>query len=729
MKKILFLILTIVLIFSQLVCQEKKFLTIDEAVVGLYRELYPEYMKELAFRPTTKAKNNEISYIKNNALYIKEFDLKSIKTEEKLLISVEDLNKIFSTVINPKIEFTIFPTYEWIDNEHIKFNYENSVLVIDVVKKEKYQSNFIPEDANYENITLSPKGGHYCYTIENNLYIVNFGKKTISTNDLDKNHVYGQTVSRNEFGINGGIFWSPKAKYLAFYRKDETNVSEYPIVNTKTRIATATPTKYPMAGELSEKVTIGVYSIENDKFVYLNTGNIEEGDEYYLPCVSWSPDEKYIYAAKLNHKQNHFDLLCFEPETGNFVKKLFEENNDRYVEPSDPMIFLPNDPTKFIWQTRKDGYSHLYLYETDGKLIRQLTKGNFEVQEVYGFSPDGKFVFVKANKETPINFDIYKVTIANGTMKRLTKENGTHNAIFSPDYNDFIDNYSNTTTPNVYNLCNTDGIVISNILTSKNPLIDYEMPDCQISTIKANDGQTDLYYRLITPKNLDKNKKYPCIVYVYGGPHAQLITNRWLGGASGWDYYMAQRGYIVFTIDNRGSSNRGFDFESIIHRQLGNIETQDQLSGINFLKSLNYIDMERIGVHGWSYGGFLTTTLICDYPNVFKVGVAGGPVINWELYEVMYGERYMDTPQENPDGYKTNNLLNKAKKLKNRLMIIHGAIDPTVVWQNSQNFIDECIKQKILIDYMIYPSHEHNVRGLDRIHLMRTVSRYFEEHL
>jgi len=234
---------------------------------------------------------------------------------------------------------------------------------------------------------------------------------------------------------------------------------------------------------------------------------------------------------------------------------------------------------------------------------------------------------------------------------------------------------------------------------------------------------------MILPPDFDATKKYPVIVYVYGGPHAQLVTNDWLGGASGWDFYMAQEGYIMFTLDNRGSANRGAAFENIIHRQLGVIESQDQMTGIEYLRSLGYADMDRIGVHGWSYGGFMTTTLMTDHADVFKVGVAGGPVINWELYEIMYGERYMDMPQENEEGYANNNLLNKVEKLTGRLMLIHGTADPVVVWQHSLNFVQKCVEKKVLVDYMVYPGHEHNVRGYDRIHLMRIVTRYFEDHL
>ena len=369
------------------------------------------------------------------------------------------------------------------------------------------------------------------------------------------------------------------------------------------------------------------------------------------------------------------------------------------------------------------------MYDTDGNLIRQVTKGNFEVQEVYGFTADGKDLIILANKETPIDFDIYRVNIETGAILRITKHAGSHNAIVSKDGSVIIDQFSSTTIPNQINIIDIKGKLINTVLVADNPLKDFNLAKMKIGTIKADDGITDLYYRLITPPDLDTSKKYPAIVYVYGGPHAQLITNRWLGGAAGWDYYMAQKGYVVFTLDNRGSANRGLEFENVIYGNCGEYEMRDQMYGIEFLRNLGYVDMERIGVHGWSYGGFMTMNLALTYPDIFKVAVAGGPVTNWEYYEVMYGERYMGNPNENIEGYKKSNLIERAGNLKGRLLIIHGAQDPVVVWQHSLAFLQKSIENKVLVDYFVYPEHEHNVRGLDRVHLMRLVTRYFDDNL
>jgi dipeptidyl-peptidase-4 len=278
-------------------------------------------------------------------------------------------------------------------------------------------------------------------------------------------------------------------------------------------------------------------------------------------------------------------------------------------------------------------------------------------------------------------------------------------------------------------LISSEGKNIKNIMTSENKLADYKLGNMTVGTIKAADNTTDLYYRLITPPDFDPKKKYPTIVYVYGGPHAQLVDNSWLGGVALWDFYMAQEGYVMFTVDNRGSANRGFEFESVIHRQCGQNEAADQMKGVEFLKSLPYVDADRIGIHGWSYGGFMTITLATMFPETFKVAVAGGPVIDWKYYEVMYGERYMDTPTENPEGFKKTSLLNKAGNLKGRLLVIHGYVDPVVVPQNSLDFIKSCIAAGTDLDYFFYPNDEHNMRGATRVHLMKKVTRYFDDYL
>ena len=549
------------------------------------------------------------------------------------------------------------------------------------------------------------------------------------------NIVLGESVHRNEFGINGGLFWSPKASRLAFYRMDQSMVEDYPIVNTKAREAEVRNIKYPMAGMKSHEVTVGVWDCAAQKLVYLNTArdtSVHER-EMYLTNIAWSPDEKYVYIAKVNREQNHMWLEQYNAESGDFVKVLFEETNPRYVEPCEPMIFTPKGD-QFLWYSMRDGYKHLYLYNMDGTLVKQVTKGEYEVEGFIQFDKKGENIIIYANKDNLAGRDAYRVNLKKGTMECMTMtENGlhgTHSVVVNEAGTTWVDMWSSVNVPMRADLRDwKHKNPIKTFFEAENPLKDYAMPGIELGTIKAADGKTDLYYRLITPPNMEKGRKYPTLVYVYGGPHSQLVTDSWLGGGNLYFMYLAQQGYVVFTLDNRGTDNRGFEFESCTHRHLGEIEMADQMEGVKFLKSLPYVDENRMGVEGWSFGGFMTITMKLAHPEVFKVGCAGGPVIDWKWYEIMYGERYMDTPQENPEGYEATSLLNKAKDLEGRLLVIHGAEDNTVVWQHSLEFIERCINNYKQVDYFVYPHHEHNVLGRERLHLYQKMFQYYEDHL
>ncbi|WFE86008.1 S9 family peptidase [Parabacteroides chongii] len=591
--------------------------------------------------------------------------------------------------------------------------------------------------SNYE---FCPANSYLAFTDGNNIKILSPDNQTrIVTRETMDGVVCGQAVHQREFGINKGLFWSPKGSALAFYRMDESMVTDYPIVNIDARCAKAEPQKYPMAGMKSHEVTIGVYNLSNGETVWLQTGTPKEK---YLTNIAWSPDEKSIYIAELNRDQNEMHLVRYSALTGEKEADLFTEKNDRYVEPQHPVLFLPNDPEKFIWQSQRDGYNHLYLYDTSGKLLKQLTKGDWIVMNVLGFDPKGENLFITSTQPhplssfsygTPLNINGWRLDMKKGETHLIsggTGLQGVHNLSISPDGKYAIDNYSAPDIPRKIEIVQTKNRkTVETLLTAKNPYEGYALPEIEVGTIKAADGVTDLNYRLVKPVGLDESKKYPAIIYVYGGPHAQLITGDFMNGGRGWDIYMAQRGYVMLTVDSRGSANRGFEFESVIHRNLGVNEMADQVKGADFLKSLPYVDADRIGVHGWSYGGFMTTNLMLSYPEIFKVGVAGGPVIDWSNYEIMYGERYMDRPQDNPEGYKNANMKLKAGNLKGHLLMIHGDIDPVVVWQHSLGFLKACVEADTYPDYFVYPRHQHNVIGKDRPHLYEKITRYFDDYL
>lgn len=597
-----------------------------------------------------------------------------------------------------------------------------------------------PLDKKWSNYEFCPANGYLAFTEGNNIKILSpDNQQGIVTRETKEGIVCGQAVHQREFGISKGLFWSPEGSALAFYRMDESMVTDYPIVNIDARCAKAEPVKYPMAGMKSHEVTVGVYNLSTGNTVWLKTGTPKEK---YLTNIAWSPDEKSIYIAELNREQNEMHLVRYSALTGEKEADLFTETNEHYVEPQQPVLFLPGDPQKFIWQSQRDGYNHLYLYDTTGKLLKQLTKGEWVVSRVIGFDAKGENLFLTSTQPhvlssfsygTPMNVNGWKLNLKKGTTQLLTRSAGlesVHNLSVSPSGKYAIDSYDAPKIPRKIDIVQTkDGKVIENLLTAKDPYEGYAMPEIEVGVIKAADGVTDLHYRLVKPVGLDESKKYPTIVYVYGGPHSQLVTGGWLNGVRGWDIYMAQRGYVVFTVDNRGTSNRGFAFESVIHRNLGVNEMADQMKGVEFLQSLPYVDADRIGVHGWSYGGFMTTNLILTHPDVFKVGVAGGPVIDWSNYEIMYGERYMDRPQDNPEGYKNANLKLKAGNLKGHLLQIHGDIDPVVVWQHSLGFLRACVNADTYPDYFVYPRHQHNVIGKDRPHLYEKITRYFDDYL
>ena len=549
------------------------------------------------------------------------------------------------------------------------------------------------------------------------------------------NIVLGESVHRNEFGIEGGLFWSPKETRLAFYRMDQSMVVDYPLVNTKAREAEVRNIKYPMAGMKSHEVTVGVWDTKTEKLVYLNTrkDTTVHEREMYLTNIAWSPDEQYVFIAKINREQNHMWLEQYDAVSGKLVKVLFEEENPRYVEPCEPMIFTPKGD-QFLWYSMRDGYKHLYLYNMDGTLVKQVTSGEYEVEGFILFDKKGENIFIYANKDNLAGRDAYRVNLKKGTMECLTMQenglHGTHSVVLNDNGTAWVDVWSSVDVPMRADLRDLKHKnVVHTFYTSENPLKDYAMPEVKLGTIKAADGKTDLYYRLITPPNMKPGTKYPTLVYVYGGPHSQLVTDNWLGGGNLYFLRLAQQGYVVFTVDNRGTDNRGFEFESCTHRRLGEIEMADQMEGVKFLKSLPYVDENRMGVEGWSFGGFMTITMKLAHPEVFKVGCAGGPVIDWKWYEIMYGERYMDMPQENPEGYEANSLLNKAKDLQGRLLVIQGAEDNTVVPQHSTEFIERCINNYRQVDYFMYPHHEHNVLGRERLHLYQKMFQYYEDHL
>ena len=591
-----------------------------------------------------------------------------------------------------------------------------------------------PNDKAAQALEWNDKSRALAFVKDDNLYVTDGGGNTRQvTSDGSRDLVYGQSVHRNEFGIEGGLFWNPDGTRLAFYRMDQSMVTDYPLVDVpelddSTRvIAEPAPEKYPMAGQTSHLVTVGVLDVATGDTVYLKAG---DPTDRYFSNISWNPQGNIVYVMEGNRDQNVVDLVAYDAVTGKRMASLYHEAHPKYVEPQHPITFLPWDNEKFILWSEKDGYNHLYIYDINGRLVKQLTSGNWVVMDMLGFDARNKAVIISANADSPIQQNLYRVDIATGAMTRIDEGGkGWHNGLLSASGRYLIDNYQEPDVPRNIAIVDTRNNRQYRYFTAPDPWQGYTVPEYRCGSIKAADDSTDLYYRLVLPTDFDETKKYPTVVYVYGGPHAHNVDARWHYSSRSWETYMAQRGYVLFILDNRGSENRGRDFEQATFRHLGQVEMQDQMRGVDFLRTLNYVDTARLGVHGWSFGGFMTISLMTNYPDVFKVGVAGGPVIDWKWYEVMYGERYMDTPQTNPEGYAQTSLLNKAENLKGRLQIIIGLNDPTVVPQHAYSFLKACIAADTQPDFYVYPGQGHNMRGHQSVHLHERITRYFDDYL
>jgi dipeptidyl-peptidase-4 len=649
------------------------------------------------------------------------------KTGKKtLLFTLDDINKWAGSDDDHYVRQLTNATFPYPNEKLVMLGFKKSVILLDFGKKKIVWQDSISGQTAYD---WNKTSRATAYVEDDQLFIADGqGKKHQLSTDGSREIVYGQSVHRNEFGIDKGTFWSPDGQHLAFYRMDQSMVTDYPQVNIFPRSASYEPDKYPMAGMTSHKVTVGVYDLGTQKTVYLQTG---DPTNRYFTNIAWSPDSKTIYMFELNREQNDCRLVSYDATTGVKKAELYRETSDKYVEPLHPIVFLPWDSNLFVMQSQRDGYNHLYLYNKKGEMVKQLTKGVWVVMDVLGFNQKDKSIIIVSNEKHALQSNLYAVNIK--TLKRTLLDNGegVHWGKLSSSGTKLYEKYSTPTTPNTVNAIEISNFKprTSNLLTAEDPWKDYVQPIFESGSIKAADGVTDLYWRMVKPHDFDITKKYPTVVYVYGGPHAHNVDASWHWASRSWETYMAQKGYIVFILDNRGSENRGLDFEQATFHQLGQIEMQDQMKGVEYLRTLPYIDMNRLGVHGWSFGGFMTISLITNYPDVFKVGVAGGPVIDWKWYEVMYGERYMGTPQNNPEGYAKTSLINKAKDLKGKLQIITGYNDNTVVPQHCLSFLDACIKAGTQPDFFAYPGEEHNMRGHASVHLHERITQYFEDYL
>ncbi|MCQ2316883.1 MAG: DPP IV N-terminal domain-containing protein [Bacteroidales bacterium] len=713
MKRLILTALAMMFVFTSF-AQEKKMLTAVDASYN-NRDIYPKGKSYKWLADTDKYVFSE-----DGVLMVQAPGAKSANP----LLNIDQVNVMAKN--GGYEEFKRIPNITW-TNESVGYFYkaegESSISLnsLSLTAKAMKRITTIPIEA--ENHTITEKTMRVAYTIGNDLYIAD-GDRQLRLTDNPEHVIAGQSVHRNEFAIDGGIFWSPDGNRLAYYSMDESMVTDYPLVDITSRVAENTPIKYPMAGMTSHVVKLHVYDIATGTDVVMKTG---EPADHYLTAITWNNDNQHIYIGELNRGQNSLDFNEYDALTGEFNKTIFHDEDEQYVEPVGPAHFLPGSTTEFVWLAQRDGYYHLWLHNTKSLKARQLEKGDYVVTSFDGFDNNGN-VYYTSTEVSPLQRHFYKVNLKNGKKTQVTKEHGTHEVAPSPSGKYFLDFYTSTDVARAVDLHYAKGNFTEKLYRADDPLTEYNVGAIELGELKAEDGQT-LYTRLIKPYNFDPDKKYPVIVYVYGGPHAQMITDSWTAGAGIDLLYYAQEGFIVFTLDNRGSADRGEAFEQVIHRQCGQCEMRDQMVGAEYLKSLPYVDAERIGSDGWSYGGFMSTSLKINHPETFKVSVAGGPVLDWKYYEIMYGERYMDTPEENPEGYELTSLENKTDKLEGKLLMIHCTTDPVVMWQHSLVFVENCIHNGKQLDYFVYPGHEHNVRGMDRAHMITKILDYFKANL
>ena len=701
--------------------QERRLLTLQDAILKAGTELAPQRLKGLQWIEGDQA----YSHLQGDTLVRGTLG----KSLDQSVVDLAALN----AALPDSAQVKGVPPVVWEGPERFRFTQKGVVYTYHTGTGAIEAGMVLLAGAT--NMDHAPVAGRVAFTVEDDLFIgmPGGGKAMRVSNDGGSGIVYGKSVHRNEYGISKGTFWSPQGNLLAYYRMDESMVTTYPLEDVGTKPSTFSPTRYPMAGQASHHVTIGIYDVRTRRNVFLATG---DPMDQYLTNISWSPDERHVHVVHLDRRTEDLRLVRYDAATGEPVATLLTEHDDKYLEPEHPAQFLKNRPDQYLWWSERDGWQHLYLYDVHKGLVRQLTSGPWVVKELLGTDPRESFAVVagtgRISADDPTGATethLYRVDLGNGRVTRLTREPGTHRGQLSSDGSTLIDTWSSTTVPARTVLRDARrGQVMKVLLDAADPLREHAVGTIELLTIAGEEGDR-LNARLIKPSHFDPTMRYPVLIYVYNGPHVQLVGNTFLAGAPPWMLEAAERGYLVWTVDGHGSANRGRDFEQVVHRRLGVVEVKDQMHGVAYLKQLPFVDGDRIAVHGWSYGGHMTTAMLLRHPDVFKVGVAGGPVMDWAMYEVMYTERYMDTPEENPEGYAATYLPGQVGQLQADLLLITGGQDDVVLPQHSLTFIKACVDAGKPVDFFEYPGHGHNVRGKDRLHLMDKVLRYIDQRM
>ncbi|MGB5692985.1 MAG: S9 family peptidase [Flavobacteriaceae bacterium] len=577
---------------------------------------------------------------------------------------------------------------------------------------------------------LSPDGTKIAYVKENNIYLLDLkSEETLKiTHDGRINSIINGVadwVYEEEFSFTRAFFWNSDSSKIAFLRFDETEVPEFSMdIYGSSLYPFPYKFKYPKAGEKNAEVSLHIYDLQQGK-----PYEIALEDAYYIPRIKWMSNPDLLGVQTLNRHQNQLKLQMVNSHE-NTVGTLLIETDDAYVDVNDELTFLQDD--SFIWSSERDGYKHLYHYNNQGKLLKQLTQGAWEVTSYYGYDPNLKRVYYQSTENGSINRDIYGVKISGKSKKRLSSRVGTNHAEFSADYSSYINTFSNADTPYQYSLHRTsDGELLKEIKSNKElteKLKGYQLSKKEFSTIDVNGFELNMW--MMKPVDFDPAKKYPLLLYQYSGPGSQQVANRWLSSNDYWHQLLASEGYVVACVDGRGTGYKGRDFKKITYLNLVKYETEDQIAAAKKLSDLSYIDEERTGIWGWSYGGHMATNCLLKGNNTFEMAIAVAPVTSWRFYDTIYTERFMRTPQENPDGYDDNSPFNYPELLKGKYLLVHGSGDDNVHVQNSMRMIEALIQANKPFEWAIYPDKNHGIYGGNtRLHLYNKMTDFVKNNL
>ena len=582
------------------------------------------------------------------------------------------------------------------------------------------------------DIRLSPQGNFISFVRDQNLFVKNIetGKEQAITTEGGDAIKMGMAefVAQEEMGRMTGYWWAPDESHIAFTKVDESPVD----IITRSEIYAddikMIEQRYPKAGTPNVEISLAVQNIESGERQWVDLG---DNKDIYLARVDWMPDSQTLTYQWQTRDQQTLELKAFDivSKTQNLLVK---ETSDTWVNLHDDLTFL-NDSEQFIWASERDGFKHLYLFNNDGTQVKQLTSGDWVVDDIEAIDEDKGLVYFSGRKDTPLESHLYKVNLQGEKVERISSRDGYHSVSFASDASIYVDQFSTANRPPQVSLHQANGEQITwleeNKLDDKHPLTPYlkNWNEPEFGTLQTDDNAT-LHYRLYKPQNTDK--KHPAIVYLYGGPHAQMVTNRWGGNRSLLLQYWVNQGYVVFTVDNRGSNYRGKGFEDPIYKKMGAVEVDDQIAGAKFLQSLPYVDGERIGVHGHSYGGYMTLMAMFKAPEYFKAGVSGAPVTDWRLYDTHYTERYMGNPKTDDKAYTDASVFPYAKDLKGDLLIYHGMADDNVLFTHSTRLYKHLQDEAIVFETMDYPGKKHSIRGKQTgIHLYKTITNFFNRSL